>query len=219
MKRKQIPKKLRQKIFERDNFTCVYCGAREYEEPLEIDHVIPISKGGTNNINNLVTSCRTCNRIKHSDIPTPRQLKSIAKALGTTRVTVSRWESGESDPSDKVKIELAKVLNTTIAYLMGETDSPERNKAADAVHVRAVGSDSISYGYWRNVADNARDVAVSGDKDAIAYVSQMLKRALSLLTVTDVKDVENLDMGNSLVTNMPVMVGKRNENTVTFATA
>ena len=144
--------------------------------------------------------------------------EAVAKALGTTRVTVSRWESGESDPSDKVKIELARVLNTTIAYLMGETDSPERNKVADAVQVRTGEPDQISYGYWGDVADNARDVAVSGDKDAIAYVSQMLKRALSLLTVTEVKDAVNPDMGNTRVTNMPVMVGKRNENTVTLAT-
>jgi transcriptional regulator with XRE-family HTH domain len=145
--------------------------------------------------------------------------EAVAKALGTTRVTVSRWESGESDPSDKVKIELAKVLNTTIAYLMGETDSPERNKVVETGHIKAGESDPISYGYWGNVADNARDVAVSGDKDAIAYVSQMLKRALSLLTVTEVKDVVDTDMGSPRVTNMPVMVGKRNENTVTFATA
>ena len=145
--------------------------------------------------------------------------EAVAKALGTTRVTVSRWESGESDPSDKVKVELAKVLNTTIAYLMGETDIPERNRVADAVHIKTGDPDPISYGYWGNVADNARDVAVSGDKDAIAYVSQMLKRALFLLTTTDVKDATNSDTGSPHVTNMPVMVGKRNENTVTLATA
>lgn len=49
-------------IFKRDNYTCVYCSA--IGGKLEGDHKIPISKGGTNNLDNLVTACRRCNRQK-----------------------------------------------------------------------------------------------------------------------------------------------------------
>ena len=49
-------------IFERDNYTCVYCGS--VGGKLEGDHKIPISKEGTNDLSNLVTSCRKCNRQK-----------------------------------------------------------------------------------------------------------------------------------------------------------
>ena len=54
-------------IFQRDNFTCRYCGASGVA--LECDHVIPVSKGGSNEKSNLVTSCRTCNRTKADKTP------------------------------------------------------------------------------------------------------------------------------------------------------
>jgi len=50
------------KVFNRDKHTCQYCS--QVGGKLEVDHVIPFSKGGTNDLNNLVTSCRRCNRQK-----------------------------------------------------------------------------------------------------------------------------------------------------------
>ena len=49
-------------IFKRDNYTCSYCGKRG--EKLECDHIIPFSKGGSDDITNLTTSCFSCNRKK-----------------------------------------------------------------------------------------------------------------------------------------------------------
>ena len=54
--------KLRKEIFQRDNFTCKYCG--QIGGILECDHIVPYSKGGSNDIANLTTSCRKCNRQK-----------------------------------------------------------------------------------------------------------------------------------------------------------
>lgn len=51
-------------VFERDNFTCTYCGERGGR--LECDHVHPLSKGGSNEMNNLTTACFKCNRSKHA---------------------------------------------------------------------------------------------------------------------------------------------------------
>lgn len=59
--------KLRQHIKERDNFTCKQCGLSIQNEPnllLEIDHIIPISKGGLTTEENLQTLCWRCNRQK-----------------------------------------------------------------------------------------------------------------------------------------------------------
>ena len=53
---------LRRQVFLRDNFTCVYCN--QVGGILECDHIIPYSAGGSNNIENLATSCRKCNRQK-----------------------------------------------------------------------------------------------------------------------------------------------------------
>lgn len=64
MKRKAIPKTTRFEVFKRDKFTCQYCGASAPDVILEIDHITPVSKGGGNDIMNLITSCRACNRGK-----------------------------------------------------------------------------------------------------------------------------------------------------------
>ena len=55
-------KKISKDILKRDNYTCAYCGKRG--GILEIDHILPISRGGSDNKSNLVTSCRHCNRQK-----------------------------------------------------------------------------------------------------------------------------------------------------------
>ena len=60
-KRKGISKKLRFEVFKRDSFTCQYCGRKAPDVLLEIDHIEPVSKGGTNDILNLITSCKDCN--------------------------------------------------------------------------------------------------------------------------------------------------------------
>jgi len=59
--------KLRKQIKERDNYTCCQCGNSIHEEPnllLEIDHIIPVSKGGLTQEDNLQTLCWKCNRSK-----------------------------------------------------------------------------------------------------------------------------------------------------------
>jgi len=63
-KRKAIPKTVRFEVFKRDKFTCQYCGESAPNVLLEVDHIVPVSKGGTNEIMNLVTACRDCNRGK-----------------------------------------------------------------------------------------------------------------------------------------------------------
>ena len=57
-KRKPIPIKLRAEVFRRDNHLCLRCGA---EDDLSIDHIVPVSKGGQNTIDNLQTLCMPCN--------------------------------------------------------------------------------------------------------------------------------------------------------------
>ena len=59
--------KLRAHIKERDNYTCCQCGNSTKNEPnllLEVDHIIPIAKGGLTTENNLQTLCWKCNRSK-----------------------------------------------------------------------------------------------------------------------------------------------------------
>jgi hypothetical protein len=65
--REQITLSLRYSILRRDNFKCVLCGrspATDTSTILEIDHIIPVSRGGTNDPKNLRTTCFECNRGK-----------------------------------------------------------------------------------------------------------------------------------------------------------
>ena len=62
--RDPISPKLRFEVFRRDKFCCQYCGAAGPKVELEIDHKIPVSRGGTDDIDNLKTACFKCNRGK-----------------------------------------------------------------------------------------------------------------------------------------------------------
>jgi len=54
----------RLRIFERDEYRCVYCGQQFPGEELTIDHVEPRVRGGDRSDGNLVTACRACNTLK-----------------------------------------------------------------------------------------------------------------------------------------------------------
>lgn len=62
--KRNVSKKLRFDVFKRDSFTCQYCGSTPPSVVLECDHIDPISKGGTNDLYNLITACFDCNRGK-----------------------------------------------------------------------------------------------------------------------------------------------------------
>jgi len=48
------------------NYRCAYCGQGLSSNTITIDHVIPLSRGGSNYIDNLVPACRLCNSKKHN---------------------------------------------------------------------------------------------------------------------------------------------------------
>ncbi len=56
--------RLRWRVLERDDFTCQYCGQSAPSVVLGVDHIIPVSKGGSDDMSNLRTACWSCNRGK-----------------------------------------------------------------------------------------------------------------------------------------------------------
>ncbi|MBE9214761.1 HNH endonuclease [Plectonema cf. radiosum LEGE 06105] len=63
-----IPSAVRKYVFERNNYQCQSCGKQNAESQLTIDHIIPLVRGGSNDISNLQTLCFTCNRQKTDNI-------------------------------------------------------------------------------------------------------------------------------------------------------
>lgn len=54
----------RTRIFERDEYRCVYCGEQFSAEELSVDHVQARVRGGDHSDGNLVTACKGCNTLK-----------------------------------------------------------------------------------------------------------------------------------------------------------
>ena len=58
------PQGLKQRLMRRQDNTCVYCGYRRTAASMDIDHIIPVVRGGSNNEDNLQVICRPCNQRK-----------------------------------------------------------------------------------------------------------------------------------------------------------
>lgn len=65
---RHISSTVRYSVLHRDNFRCVACGISSKNAELQVDHIIPFSKGGGNHIDNLQTLCVDCNRGKSDRI-------------------------------------------------------------------------------------------------------------------------------------------------------
>ena len=65
MSRKPIPKKIREQIYQKYDGHCAYCGCKLEYKDMQIDHVISVyGNDGSDDINNLMPSCRMCNFYK-----------------------------------------------------------------------------------------------------------------------------------------------------------
>jgi 5-methylcytosine-specific restriction endonuclease McrA len=52
----------RRQILKRDGSSCCYCGKECAENSLTIEHLKPVSRGGSNHISNLKFACKPCNQ-------------------------------------------------------------------------------------------------------------------------------------------------------------
>lgn len=64
-RREGIPSEVRRKVWHRDGGACQRCGSTE---GLEFDHIVPVSRGGSNTEKNIELLCKTCNRQKSARI-------------------------------------------------------------------------------------------------------------------------------------------------------
>jgi hypothetical protein len=68
-RRQPIPERVRHEVWRRDQGRCVECGSRER---LEFDHIVPISRGGSNTARNIELRCESCNRRKSARVEQSR---------------------------------------------------------------------------------------------------------------------------------------------------
>jgi len=65
-------------LFRRDAYLCLYCGRRFRRKDLSRDHVTPLSRGGTDTWNNVVTACKRCNHRKSGRTPEEAGMQLLA---------------------------------------------------------------------------------------------------------------------------------------------
>lgn len=61
-----ITKKMREQLYNEMNGRCAYCGQKIDLSEMQVDHIIPRYRGGSNNLENLICSCRSCNHYKRA---------------------------------------------------------------------------------------------------------------------------------------------------------
>lgn len=117
MKRKAISKKLRFEVFKRDHFVCTYCGRKPPEIMLAVDHIVAVADGGSNEMDNLTSSCSECNLGKGArglgsatpQIPEEVRLEAIQEAmeraatLDSQRQAAVNLRQAEGDVCDQVQ--------------------------------------------------------------------------------------------------------------------
>lgn len=169
--RTPISKTQRFEVFKRDAFTCQYCGAHPPNCILEVDHIEPVSNGGTNDQDNLVTACFDCNRGKGA-----RLLASAPKSLAEkTAMAIEREEQlrGYTDVMMAIRERIedeawtvAEVLKPgasdgwnrsyfeSVKRFVNELGVSECLKAADMARSRKPYSDSQRFKYFCGICWN-----------------------------------------------------------------
>lgn len=107
-KRKKLSNALRFEVFKRDSFTCQYCGRKAPEIVLELEHIEPVSKGGSDELLNLITSCWQCNsgkgdrRLDDSTVLAKQHARLAELQERREQLDMLlRWRDGNADLAEK----------------------------------------------------------------------------------------------------------------------
>jgi hypothetical protein len=128
-----VSKKLRFELFKRDKFTCQYCGRTAPDVVLHADHIEPKSKGGSDNLLNLLTSCVDCNLGKSDrrldDASVVTKQKAQLDALQERRDQIEmmlEWQK-ELHNLDDIEVEAAADYWALVTTPYRVTDGGKRN--------------------------------------------------------------------------------------------
>lgn len=164
-----IGKRKRFAVFERDRFTCGYCGRRPPDVVLEVDHMLPVCEGGGDEQENLITACFDCNRGKSGKVLTVRpeadresvemrserieQMRAMASLAEQERMLVEElnyrlacyWFEIRGDNDHVLGPEKRSNLRTFQRLMQSE----DIFKAMDIAHSRKQNYDACSTASWK----------------------------------------------------------------------
>ena len=188
---RKISNSLRFEVFQRDRHTCQYCGRRAPDVELEVDHVIPVARGGTDAFENLMTSCRECNSGKSAKL-IERFTQGHTRESWREKVREKRIESLRQRRSELEDVldywAECRGMRTVTGYdeeaifRFAETYDPAWIKAAIRIATRQRRSNYVKY-----VAGILKNWAKTGPPDYVADPDKALADALEQKKATDKK--------------------------------
>lgn len=136
-KRQGLSKRIRFEVLKRDAFKCQYCGRSAPDVILEIDHIVPVSEGGKNDLLNLITSCRDCNRGKTNKLLSDttaidRQKKQLEdmNAIREQTEMLIQWKQELLTLEEGQVDAIESLMQTTTGYGLSQTG---RKKVKDCI--------------------------------------------------------------------------------------
>lgn len=113
--RRPLSKRARFAVLERDSFTCQYCGAKPPDGAVHVDHIIPRSEGGTDELDNLITSCEPCNSgkgRKPMKAPPLPDMEVLAEHIKAKREAIEKWRREHARYREVVPPAAAEIRST-----------------------------------------------------------------------------------------------------------
>ena len=102
-----VSKRTRFEVLRRDNHACRYCGRTAPEVKLTLDHVLPVSLGGTDDPDNLVAACHDCNSGKASSSPDEALVAQVSEGAVkwalAQRAAMEEWHRKRAEMSKDVE--------------------------------------------------------------------------------------------------------------------
>ncbi|MCY4539250.1 MAG: HNH endonuclease signature motif containing protein [Chloroflexi bacterium] len=121
-----IPERIRQQVKERARGQCEYCQTQESVViEMEIDHIIPVSRGGETSLNNLCLSCAGCNVFKRDFVVAIDPESGAETAMFNPRIQI--WNDHFRWDGEKIRlIGLSAVGRATVSRLRMNRDKAVR---------------------------------------------------------------------------------------------
>ena len=131
---------VRNYLLEKFNRECVYCGKKDI--PLEVEHIIPKSRGGSDRVDNLTISCHDCNQEKDNqtakEFGYPNVQKQAKKTLKSTAfMNIVRWKIvnelnceytfGHTTKKKRIELDLDKTHYNDAFVIAGGTTQKRSN--------------------------------------------------------------------------------------------
>jgi hypothetical protein len=210
MARKAISRKIRFEVFKRDGFKCQYCGASAPDVVLHVDHINPVSKGGDNELINLITSCQPCNSGKSdrelSDDSAIQKQRAMLDELNERREQLEmmlKWRDGMKDINEqKFQAVINEWESVTGGYYLNETGEKQLrtllrkfplNVVLEAVQIASeqylstdddgeITLESVNLA-WSKIGGISRNITLGDDEKQLYYIRGICRNRFTYCNV------------------------------------